>query len=193
MKHILLLLIVISNFSCSKNKIASEKKNPEKTFEEKMYELINFIVDESCEFKYLSVEKLNNIPKDVNDFLKFKRLDTIFSKQDVALVYNQISKMEGFQLKQNLIPNKIVIQSDSIKKLYTDNQNTKIFWENFHKKYGKEGFCSISKPVFSTNMQIAIVSISCSAGSFGGSTNINIYKYENGKWKFFLNLLYGVS
>jgi len=121
------------------------------------------------------------------DSIAITRLDSIFTKEDLDFIFRQNLNSNNFKQGQYL-KGKDLISGDTLLKLYHLE-----FWDEFNKRYGKGGFCSISLPIFSKNKDIVIIKYSSSRGRLNASGGTFIYKKAGGIWVKLYCLDYWIS
>jgi hypothetical protein len=75
------------------------------------------------------------------------------------------------------LDNQLIISADTIQNIKTED-----FWSEFYKRFGVRGFSSVCLPLFSRDLNIAIVQYSYHCGLLCGQGGTDIYKKINGKW-----------
>ncbi len=202
-KHILISLIIISFFSCKNESIKQkngfkEDKQIELVKEEKIYEVINFVLDSIIKHSeentnYVTGETMFFMDQDSTDYFGISKMDSIFSEKDVKFILQQRKIRMDFNLKNDLLKNKIVIPKDTLVKFSEKQKGASEFWDKFWKKYGNKGFYSISKPLFSLDNKTVIITFGINCGSLCGEWKTVIYKKTKHKWKLIKVLQITVS
>lgn len=194
MKRIIsILLITLLIYSCeSKSKETKKALNKEKKIElveqEKIYEVINFVLDSIIKngdekTRYVAGETMFIMNQDSTDYFEISKMDSLFSNKDVKFILEQRKNIMDFELDNYFLKDKIVIPRDTILKFSKNQKGASQFWEKFWKKYGLKGFYSISKPLFSIDNKTVIITFGINCGSLCGEWNTVIYKNVKGKWK----------
>ena len=183
MGYYISFLILFFNFSCkTHNKIdlkISKERDSQKTTEL----IIQILKEESNDFLKSSciVEKpitpSHPIFSDFNENVK-KELnikDTIHFNMQI-LLYKQ------FKLTSDLVPEKNILTVNQLEKFERESENQgSIFWEWLELNC-KNGFCSISKPIFNETFNLAYVQLGIVYGELSISGEERIYEFVNDKW-----------
>ena len=104
---------------------------------------------------------------------------TLFSRADVAFIKKQIEIGKKFRWQSGKILGATVISSKRIDNMMRHEDG----WERYHKSY-KNGFVSLSVPLFTPDRNICIVYRAGRAGGLAGSGSTGIYRKVGGKWTF---------
>lgn len=121
-----------------------------------------------------------------DDSLKMVSLDSLFNKEDIAIIYEQQVRSGTFKLNPKMVRGRKVIPTDSI--LNFKNKRTISFVQIYMERYGKVDFCYISMPLFNKNKSIAIIEKGMSCGLTCGELENLIFKRINKKWILVTNL-----
>ena len=177
MKYILLftaLLFVSITHSQTTTKITDEE----------IYEVINQLIPDSSilinQFKLFDdTDKIRRV---------IERYPNHFKSEDKEYMYAQVYNKEH-RIKKKFIEGKgkRLFSDKKIRRFFwfvnrKDRGNLDRRWDKFHKKYGK-GFYRISRPIFSKDKSVIIISEGFYCGGLCGSGGIYIYKKINGKWE----------
>ncbi len=194
MKRIIsILFITLLIYSCeSKSKETKKALSKEKKIElveqEKIYEVINFVLDSIIKngyekTRYVAGETMFIMNQDSTDYFEISKMDSLFSNKDVKFILEQQKNIMDFELDNYFLKDKIVIPRDTLLKFSEKQKGASQFWEKFWKKYGYKGFYSISKPLFSIDNKTVIITFGINCGSLCGEWKTVIYKKVNEKWK----------
>lgn len=175
---VIVIGVILSSYSTPQKKdVGYERLIPDSV----LCETINcFINDTSIEeFKQCNrfVDKVGWKVLRAEDSLMIIKLDTLFSKDDLDFIFDQNRNSIYFNTGECL-KNKLLISGDTLRKINRRDD----FWDEFHKRYGKDGFCIISLPLFSRNHNIVIIRYSRSNGRLNASGGIFIYRKIANKW-----------
>ena len=191
----LCILLSLGLNSCKKDSKPVEavvKKDTGQVVDEKtIYEVINSLLaikrqGEIQENHYITNIK-DGFPNDAlskEDSVILKKLDTIFTQQDIDFIYRQAKHKPHFKIKKEFINGYTILLSDTIKvepESYFEDRS-KNLKHNFRKKYGN-GFYSVTLPLFTKNRQYAIISIDNCCGSSCGSGLSFVLKKTKSGWK----------
>jgi hypothetical protein len=110
------------------------------------------------------------------DSLNLISRDSLFSKEDVHLIFQQAQKMNSFKLDDKYIENKKIVTLDALP-AFTDAT----FWNKFQNQFGADKFATISLPLFSKDKALVIVRVNYYT-SFGGGGGVFLFKKLNGNW-----------
>ena len=129
---------------------------------------------------------LSQAPLSEEELLSVDGLDSIFTKEDIDYIHKQNNIKDDFRLQKQYFKNSIIVSADTIssmiKKSKDKDGRSTLFWEEFYKKYG-DGFCTLSKPLFSKNHQIVIISSGYHCGGLCGGGGTYVLKKVNSDWK----------
>lgn len=120
----------------------------------------------------------------IEDSLQLIRMDSIFSEEDVVFLYKQVAKGDSFKLNSDIIGERVLVSLDTI--LADAKGKTK--FQAFKDRYGGEGFCYITMPVFSKDYSYAIVRKGFACGNICGEDETLIYKLIDGHWQLVYTL-----
>lgn len=197
MKKIVFVIISLILISCKQESIKQHQELKKDLVNEKLsYEVINHILesipkDERSVSNFLAYDNEQISEQEIksNDYLGISKMDTLFSKLDVKYIIEQNNERRNFSLNQNFIKSKTIIPNKKLKEFSEQTPNGNNFWGNYSKVYGKTGYYVVSKPLFSLNKEIVIISIGHRCGELCGGGSTIILKKINGKWKFIGELL----
>ncbi len=190
-KYYFIIITGITIFSCciksTLKSVGYEKLIPDSLICET---LTYFVNDTSIdEFKNCNRFIDGEISRVLNeeDSLKILELDSIFTKEDLDFIFRQ--NCNSIYYKHNeCLKNKVLIPVDTLLKF-----NRWEFWDEFHKRFGKGGFSSISLPLFSKNQNIVIIKYSHSSGRLNASGGTFIFKKMDDKWVEIMCIDYWIS
>ncbi|MFN3755178.1 hypothetical protein [Flavobacterium sp.] len=191
MKYILkftfLILIGCGN-SADKNELNKSLVVTDKD----IYEVVNFVLNEQDKdwantgiknnpYKYI-IDKDSEIHFEECELTNAKKIDTIFTKEDLKFIQQQIQNRKDFKFKGKFIKSKKVISANVIQEIFREIEYNpkKDFYEIYKKEFGNDLYSSIGLPVFSKDKKTVYVKVE--RLMFGGFSAI--YKKENDKWKF---------
>ncbi|PTX14366.1 hypothetical protein C8N40_11131 [Pontibacter mucosus] len=118
------------------------------------------------------------------DSLLLIRMDSVFSEEDVEFLYKQVAGGEKFRLNPALIGDRMLVSLDTI----VSEAKGKTKFKAFRDRYGGEGFCYITLPIFSKKFSYAIVRKGMVCGNICGEDETQIYKVTDGRWQQFYTL-----
>ena len=97
--------------------------------------------------------------------------------------YNLQSKLSSrFKITVDLVPDKTILTEEQFKEFEEKSENGGFkFWKWLDENC-KNGYCSITKPIFNEAFDLAYVSVGMVCGSLCGGGEERIYEYKNGKW-----------
>jgi len=200
MKKLLVLIIFLVFISCKKESINNEEELNKSVITEKLtYEVINSLMKNILEENqkqniYVVCE---NFPKEkdgeMNDYMGISKMDSLFSSEDVKFIIEQNKTSKHFLLKKELLKNVRLIPNDTIESFRKRENGENTFWEKYTKKYGDEGFYSISKPLFSLDYKTVIISYGFHCGGLCGGGSTIILRKINEKWEYKAELQNWVS
>ncbi|AWH85408.1 hypothetical protein HYN59_09900 [Flavobacterium album] len=131
-------------------------------------------------------DKLTNESYHETDYLVSK-IKNVFPKEDFRIIQRQLNDTIAFQLhSEKLLAEVNLISDDTISKMSHNAEqanNSSLFWEQYHGKYGEKALITISKPIFSKNGTIAVVSLGYSYGRLSGYGQTFVLEKVNKKWK----------
>lgn len=120
--------------------------------------------------------------KHSSDLKKFinSQSSTILSFQDKKQLKSQIDK-QTFLWDQSKLIN---VWCLTPKDLYQAGENETIdYWVNFRQLFGNYGHHHYSKPIFNKDKTVVVIKHSGQGDWLWGSSEILLFKKENGKWK----------
>ncbi len=175
---VIVIGVILSSYNTPQKKgVCYERIIPDSV----LCETINcFINDTSIEEFKQSNRFVDNVGRKVlraEDSLRIIKLDALFTKDDIDFIFNQNRTSIYFNISECL-KNELLISGDTLRKINRSDN----FWEEFHKRYGKDGFCIINLPLFSRNHNIVILRYSRSNGRLNASGGIFIYRKIANKW-----------
>jgi hypothetical protein len=198
-KPIVAVCFVYALFSCGcENKKTTEKEleidNTELPGTEDIYSFLNVVFVTSDTFCNKLLDRdINQFRFSAADSIKLVRMDSLFSKEDIAYLYRQMEHISSFRFDEKRL-NIDVISGDEVMQLQIKHDRMEDFWTVFRNRYG-EHCCivSASKPLFSLDKSVVIFrrEQSCGFNNFQASTII--YKKRKGRWKKVLTLSSSVS
>jgi len=179
-KFCYLLIVLITVFSCNHKSIDKTINNKMLISNSVICATLNYFVNDTMieEFKQCNrfIDKAGCKVLLREDSLKIVKLDSLFTKVDLDFIFQQ--DLYSIHYKHNeCLKGKNLIPGDTLLKF-----NNLEFWKEFHKRYGKGGFCSISLPLFSKDLNIVIIKYSFSYGRVWGSGGTFIFKKMGSKW-----------
>ena len=156
-----------------------------------IYEVINSLLaikrKGAIEENHYITNIIDSIPYDVlnkEDSIMLKKMDTIFTQQDIDFIYGQAKYKPRFKIKKEFIKGYTILLSDTVTVGHESyfEDGSKNLKHDFHKKYGN-GFYSVTLPLFTRNRQYAMISIDNCCGSSCGSGVSLIFKKTKSGWK----------
>lgn len=194
LKIISLCIILSLGFNSCKNDSrlieAVAKEETVQVVDDKMiYEVINSLLAIKRQGEIQENHCITNIkdffPYDAlskEDSVILKKLDTIFTQQDIDFIYRQAKHKPHFKIKKEFINGYTILLSDTVKVEHESyfEDRSKNLKHDFHKKYGN-GFYTIGKPLFTKNRLYAMISIdNCCGGSCGSGVSFILKKTKSG-------------
>jgi len=191
-KTLILLLIVLSSCKKANNQIDTNLK----VTDNDIYQVVNFVISERDSFmkldgikgqyKYILDRELEPLFNSEADRYYIKKLDTIFTKEDVKFMQEQILKRKNFKFNSKFVKSKKVFSADSIKNMINlaIELPDKNFYQIYENKFGKDRFYDISLPLFSKDKKTVLIKFEAM-----GIGDVSVYKKENGKWKSYEQLI----
>lgn len=149
-----------------------------------LYEVINHLIPDSS----ILINKFSVFDDSVKIRGVIERFPTHFKPEDKEFMYAQVYDKKS-RIKKRFIEGKQ-------KRLFSERKIRRFFWfvgrkdrgsldkrwDRFHKKYGK-GFYRISKPIFSKDKSVVIITQGFHCGGLCGSGGTYVYKKVDGKWE----------
>ncbi len=187
----LILTLLSCTFSNEKKKNTSQHLS---VTESEIYEVVNTVLaDEDKNFKTSPFKYL--LDKDYSEEFFSKRdsiiifeSDTIFSKKDKLFLQKQVIDYKDFRFSRDSIKSKIVISSDTIKKMLNGRPPGNNFFTAYELRFGEEMFYTIGLPIFSIDKKTVVVKIE----GFGSGKTL-IYKKVKNKWVYYSCCLRWIS
>ena len=102
-----------------------------------------------------------------------------FKKEDEKFIKSQLKLSDQFSVG-SYIKDKKVITADNLS-VYSDTDGILIS-NKFKKNFGVDGYCFISKPIFSLDKNKCFIKIGYNCGGKCGRGKIGIYTRIDGKW-----------
>ncbi|SDX46468.1 hypothetical protein [Aequorivita viscosa] len=176
-------IILVLTFSCkSDNK--TDLKKLEELDAQKTTELITQILKDEKDGE-LSSSCISEKPRAIShptvpnfdEYVKMnlKITDTVHYKMQSKLY-------KKFKITAELVPNKNILTETQFIEFRNKTENEGfIFWDLINENC-TFGYCSISKPIFNENFDLAYVQIGTICGGKCGSGEERIYELLNGKW-----------
>jgi hypothetical protein len=183
MKKLLLFLTAPMLFSCK------PKTQPA---DEALYEMLNFQYDD-----YIARYGDKNVPNALlvktthsglreMDSLSIIKMDTLFTKEDLAYIFEQAKDTTAIVLNPALLRghNSFITQKEldtfwhECKKKDLDT-----CWNQFYTRYSTMGYTFYNKPLFNKAHTVALLYQDNHCGSLCGGVITFIYRKEKGKWK----------
>ena len=176
--HISIITLIL-NFGCKRDLKKSWEYDNQKTTEL----IIQILEDESNNYLSSSciTEKprtifypmVMNFDKHVKKHLKIK--DTIHYKK-------QKHFYKKFKITSKLVPNKNILTQKQFEEFEKKSKNKELRFWDWLDTYCNHGYCSISKPIFNKNYDLAYIQIGKVCGESCGAGEERIYTFVNGKW-----------
>lgn len=187
MKKVLLILSLGIFLACkpeNKNARSVDKwQKPTQLVDNKtIYKFLNNILENDSSIKYCNnIYNRDLLPyPSKEDSLTIIKLDSTFTKEDIAFIFQQARYSYFFKLDQKYLPNKKIIELDTIKAYNSNHVISQAYWESNLKKYGYT--CGLSLPLFSVDRKKVIISFGRSCGMLCGHGGMLIFKKEGNKW-----------
>lgn len=175
--HIIFLFSIISCINRSNSKIVKSEKLVSDSL---VCVTVNYIINDTItdEFKLCTrfIDRSRFRVLNEEDSLQILKLDSLFSGEDLDFIFKQNSKSLNFNLEK-CIDKKFLISYDTLKKLDQED-----FWKEYHRKFGKEGFGSISLPLFSKDYKTVIIKYSRTEGRLNAGGGTFILKKIGSNW-----------
>lgn len=179
-KYSYFLLLLITVISCNHKPNTKSIENKSLVSDSLVYSTLNYFVNDTIidEFKNCNrfIDSDGHKVLLEKDSLEILTLDSLFSREDLDFIFQQNLNSINFKLSDDL-KGKTLIPGDTLLKF-----NHREFWEEFRKRFGKGGFCSIGLPLFSKDLSIVIIKYSFICGPLDGSGGTFIYKKKGEKW-----------
>jgi hypothetical protein len=188
---ILRVLLVIMIFSCCEKHETEKLVDANEVMDSEIYEIVNVVIKDADQglkkdgikkelFKYLLYRDYYGEVFNKIDSATITQSDTVFSKQDLKFIAQQIKARKKFKFEQKFISNKKIISADTIqrmleKKLTIPNYN---FYKAFETRFGDSWYYTIGLPVLSLDKKTAFIKLD----GFGSGHSM-IYKKINNKWQ----------
>lgn len=179
-KYSYFLLLLITVVSCNHKPNIKTVENKSLVSDSVLYATLNYFVNDTLidEFKNCNrfIDRDGRKVLLEEGSLEIMTLDSLFTQEDLDFIFQQNLNSINFKLSDDL-KGKTLISVDTLLKF-----NHREFWEEFLKRFGKGGFCSISLPLFSKDLSIVIIKYSFNCGSLCASGGTFIYKKMGDKW-----------
>ncbi|NMH26511.1 hypothetical protein [Flavobacterium silvaticum] len=187
LKRVMILSIIFLVISCknSETKLSSKKFKAEYLVNKKdVSNLINFCMSSKAKI----FNNCNRIwDQDPTfyftklDSLQIVKEDSIFTKEDLNFIFKQAATNPNLKINNDVISNNKLVPLNFKKAFNRDKNVRNEYYDQIRRKYGQ--VCTLSIPLFSKNMNIAIVKIGYSCGALCGEGGIYIYKKnQDGSW-----------
>jgi hypothetical protein len=190
-KHYYILIILLAAISCNYRPNTTTANYKTLVSDSLICTTLNYFVNDTSINEFKECNRFSD--KDCRkvlfqeDSVAILRLDSIFTKEDFDFIFKQNLNSNNYKQGQCL-KGKILIPGDTLLKFYHLE-----FWDEFKKKYGKGGFCTISLPLFSKDKNIVIIKYSYSRGRLNASGGTFIYKKVGNGWTKLYCLDYWIS
>jgi len=186
MRQFVIFLLFISTFtSCSKKPVEEiPKKSEMQISEDFIYDFVNQILphNENSEFCKNVIDRRSFVEYN-DDSILMKKIDTIFSKNDLIFAKKQYLKGDNFIWKNKLKGVKIIKLDTTV----NDRKSSEKFWNKIIEE--EKCITYIDMPIFNREKNIAVVRMGYNCGMLCGSGGTYIYKLDkNKKWKLYLTL-----
>ncbi|WP_299124805.1 hypothetical protein [uncultured Tenacibaculum sp.] len=178
-KPYILSLIIILTFSCRKESKTEIKKSIDLDLKKTTELITQVLIDKNDSYLSSSCISENQKAFTSSDFLYY---------EEKANKYLNIKDSLHFKTQEKLFNEfKIIKELTLNKKIITEKQHIELeskreFWKWIDINCEK-GYCSISKPIFNENYDLAYIVIFRRLFDFDSSGEILIYEFKNGKWK----------
>jgi len=203
-QFIVLLSVAMAFLKCAGPSINSsnrEKDKPGLIQDSLAYDLINYVIGNNLPDIKVEYDTINYLlDRDWSkiimhdDSIRLIKLDTLFSKNDLAFIFKQNELAKTFSLDPARLKTKVnIIPSDTILRFLEDSKDPSDFWNKFRQKYGRHGFVTIGLPLFSLDNRTAIINISIQSGRLSGAGWTLILKKIKSQWTVVHTLDYIVS
>ncbi|UMB61196.1 hypothetical protein MHL31_03090 [Lutibacter sp. A80] len=114
---------------------------------------------------------------DFNEYIK-KNLKI----KDTVHLNTQSRLYKRFKITSDLVKNKNILTQKQFEKFEKKSKSGEFqFWDLLNTNC-KDGYCSISKPIFNETFDLAYVQIGTVCGWLCGGGEERIYEFVNGKW-----------
>ena len=115
------------------------------------------------------------------DSLELIKMTNLLDKEDIGFMYKQLKQAGTFKLEAKFLPGRILISADTLL-LFNKNGEISSFWESYRNHYGKGGFCSLSRPLFSKNGNTVAIKSGYYNGELRQHSNLYVFKKTSGIW-----------
>ncbi|WP_255592866.1 hypothetical protein [Marixanthomonas sp. SCSIO 43207] len=176
------IIVLILNFSCKTDKTDLDKSaeyDAQKTTEL----IMQILKDESSD--YLSSTCITEKPRAISypmvaDFDKYVK--NHLEIKDTIHYNTQKRFYKKFKITSELVPNKNILTQKQFEEFEKKSKKGEFrFWDWLDNNC-KNGYCSISKPIFNETYDLAYVQIGTVCGGLCGGGEERIYEFVNGKW-----------
>ncbi len=182
-------------FSCEEKAIMLSDTVP---FEKETYEVVDFCLSlrESKDKNENLRNKLTNEAYYETDYI-VSAIEKAFPEDELLQIRKQLKDTVSFRLRPEMLKEKVnVIPAETIQKMLREAEKAgkgRLFWQLYHQKYGDKTLISISKPVFSKNGTMAVVSLSYSHGSLSGFGYTLLLEKTGDEWRIIRQLSIYIS
>ncbi len=188
MKYLILAILFVLLLSCHNNKNEDKIIHKQIVHDTIVYGFINSllenkVIDELQSSNILSLATSQIYTK--QDSSSLSEINDLISKEDLEFINKQVECSKYFELNPNYIKSRVILPVDTIMSLFLPNRDRYVLdssWNNYHKKYGEKGFCSITMPLFSRNHKLAFIKTGYSCGSLCGYGGTYILIKKKNKW-----------
>lgn len=114
------------------------------------------------------------------DLFSIADIDSFLTKEDIEFINLQRTNNKPYMLDSSLLIDKQPIPFDTIM-LFKKN-GIEDLWKKYQKKYGKVGFYSLSKPLFSVDRKKLIIQLGYHCGALCGGGETSIFVWNGKQW-----------
>lgn len=177
------LIILILNSSCKTENKTNLKKLAELDAQ-KTTELITQILKNETK-GYLSSSCITEKPRAlyypmVPDFGNY--VIEHLKIKDTAHYESQYKLYKQFKITSKLVPNKNILTQEEFKEFEKKSENGGFYFWDWLDENCKNGYCSMTKPIFNESFNLAYIIIGNFCGNLCAGGEERIYEFINGKW-----------
>tara|TARA_B100000949_G_C14186413_1_gene409776 strand:+ start:362 stop:895 length:534 start_codon:yes stop_codon:yes gene_type:complete len=162
----------------------TDLKKSEEFDAQKTTELISQVLEDENK-GYLSSSCITEKPRAISHpmFLGFDvYVKSNLNIKDTGHYKTQKHLYKQFKLTTDLVPDKNILTQKQFEGFENKSENGGFQFWDWLRTNCKNGYCSISKPIFNKTYDLAYVQIGTICGELCGSGEERIYELVNGKW-----------
>ncbi|HEY9005910.1 MAG TPA: hypothetical protein VIM75_07240 [Ohtaekwangia sp.] len=119
----------------------------------------------------------------------YRRNSLVLTREEKSMIINTLRSLKPDSSHVDFYIDREIVSSDTIDALL---QNPEKGWPYFRKKY-REGYYTVSKPIFFRENTLCLFSYSYSCGMLCGGGNISIYKKTLFGWRSYISFYDWIS